>query len=82
MAVQRRFVDFTGAPEWMRGEFLQLAGEADEARAQVVAAEEKARDTNRKTALGAVLIALLSGLLGYWRGRRAAAARVAVRAPK
>lgn len=82
-SIQRKYVDLTGAPDWLRTELFELAGEAEQARAQLEVQQVQARAAGRKSVLGFFLAAVLAGLVGYWRGRRAAQApRIVITEPK
>jgi len=76
--IQRRYVDFTGAPDSMRAEFFELAADVDRTRAQLGHVEAEAQRSRQKGFLVAFVAALVASLLGYWRGRRSAQPRIRV----
>ncbi len=80
--IQRRYVDFTGAPESMRAEFFELAAEVDRARDALGQVEAAAARSNRKNVVASLVAALVCALVGYWRGRRAAQPRIRITEPR
>lgn len=78
-----RYIDLSGAPAEVKSEFFALAQEADQARREATAQHERAAAHQRRSTLAVLIAAVVGGLLGFWRGRRgAAAARIRVRASR
>ena len=66
----RRYIDMTGANESLKAEFYSLADETEQARAQLAAERDANAKTVRRITLGAAIVPFLTGLVGWWRGRK------------
>lgn len=73
-----RYVDLSGASAEVKEEFFGLAREADSAKRQAADMAARTARAQRTSILAAVVAAVVGGLLGFWRGRRAARQRIRI----